>query len=347
MTIKDWKTVSWKSPSNIAIVKYWGKHGNQLPNNPSLSITLSNCYTQTTVKYKTEESLSVKFSFDGKENVAFAQRIEKFLLSMLPEMPFLSNIHLEINSSNSFPHSAGIASSASSMSALALCLCNMEETITGEKRQEGAFFQRASAVARLASGSASRSVYGGYVEWGKHFKLSETSDLYATPQKEIHPVFESWYDAVLIVHKGKKNFSSTKGHTLMAQNPYSEIRYKQANENLEKLVRILKTGDVDAFIELCEMEALTLHAMMMTSGIGYFEMKPNSLRIMELVREFREETGVKLAFTLDAGPNVHLLYPSKSREKMLPFIENSLKPLCEEGMWIDDWMGTGPEKLNP
>lgn len=343
--LKDWNTVSWKSPSNIAIVKYWGKHGKQLPNNPSLSLTLSNCYSTTSIRFKSSKQLQISFVFEGNQNGAFEDRIKNFIQSILPDMPCLSTLQLDIASNNSFPHSAGIASSASSMSGLALCLCNIEEVVTGNRLDKSDFFRKASTLARLASGSASRSVYSGFAQWGKHTDVKIASDEYSTEVSEVHPAFKNWYDSVLIVHKGKKNFSSTKGHTLMAENPYSAIRYKQANEHLGKLVGILKSGNVDAFIKLCEIEALTLHAMMMTSGTGYFEMKPNSLIIMELLREFRDETGVKLAFTLDAGPNIHLLYPPESRDKVLPFIKNNLLPYCQDKTWIDDCAGSGPQKM--
>lgn len=345
MILNEWNTVSWRSPSNIAIVKYWGKHGNQLPNNPSLSLTLSNCYSTTSIRFKSSKKLEISFVFEGNRNEAFEERIERFIRSILPDMPFLSTLKLDIASNNSFPHSAGIASSASSMSALALCLTSIEEVVTGVKLEKSTFLQKASTLARLASGSAARSVYGGFSQWGKHQKVYVASDEYSTPVAEVHAAFNNWFDSVLIVHKGKKNFSSTKGHTLMADNPYSEIRYKQANEHLGKLVDILESGDVDAFINLCEIEALTLHAMMMTSGPGYFEMKPNSLKIMELIREFRAQTGVKIAFTLDAGPNIHLLYPPESRNEVLPFIKKRLLPFCQEMAWIDDCAGHGPEKL--
>ena len=106
-----------RSPSNIAIVKYWGKHGNQLPNNPSISFTLSNCFTETKVTYK-ENHLGITtmdFYFEGKENPAFKSKIEKFLNANEQYFTFLKGLDLKIESYNSFPHSSGIASSASSM----------------------------------------------------------------------------------------------------------------------------------------------------------------------------------------------------------------------------------------
>ena len=118
--------IIWRSPSNIALIKYWGKYGNQLPRNASISFTLDAAHTETTLEYgpkmTEKKGISVDFLFNGISNKSFAERIEKFLHQLLPIFPFLSQIELTIFSSNSFPHSAGIASSASAMSALALCL---------------------------------------------------------------------------------------------------------------------------------------------------------------------------------------------------------------------------------
>ena len=144
---KSTGNVAWKSPSNLAIVKYWAKHGNQLPRNPSLSITLSEAVTNTAISFDIEKgrsSMEVDFLFEGKENIAFKTRIEKFLNSISNYLPFLTHSRLEINSENSFPHSSGIASSASSMSALALCLCDIENQLKGSIVDSSFFNKKAS-----------------------------------------------------------------------------------------------------------------------------------------------------------------------------------------------------------
>ncbi len=338
------KKAGWRSPSNIAIVKYWGKHGNQLPNNASLSMTLDSCYSETYVTWIERDEPELEFTFEGEPNPKFEARIQKFLNSINENYPFLKKGLLKIESFNSFPHSAGIASSASAMSALALCIVSLKDELSGNAQDEAAFLKEASVLARLASGSASRSVYGGWAAWGKHDAILASSNEYAVPVY-AHENFKNWYDAVLIVHSGLKNFSSTIGHGMMSQNPYSEMRYANAVLELADLSKAMQKGDVEAFIKICEREALTLHAMMMTSGDGYFEMKPASLAIMHEVRRFRNETGLPVAFTLDAGPNVHLLYPEAIRAQVLPWIKESLQPLCEQGKWLDDKIGNGPQKL--
>lgn len=344
--MSEFKKVGWRSPSNIAIVKYWGKHGVQLPNNASLSMSLSACYSETSIRYRQNECMKVSFKFDGKTNLKFEVRIQNILKELCAQFPFLEKLEMEIDSFNSFPHSAGIASSASSMSALALCLCSISEDLEDSRRSKTEFFTLASEIARLASGSASRSVYGGYSMWGTHPDFSDASDRYAIPVPNIHPEFENWYDAVLIVHAGIKNFSSTKGHQLMANNPYSELRYQNAKVQLSLLLKALQAGDVDAFVKITEQEALTLHAMMMTSGDGYFEMRPQSLEIMQRVRQFRNETGLPVAFTLDAGPNVHILYAESARDQVKNWIEKELILFCENRKWVDDKIGFGPVKLD-
>lgn len=136
-----------RSPSNIAIVKYWGKHGKQLPNNPSISFTLTNCYTETKLSYLKHENdgIEMDFFFEGKENQAFKAKIEKFLLENKEHFGFLNGLKLNIESSNSFPHSSGIASSASSMSALILCLLSIKY------KDDDINLQEASFLSRLAS----------------------------------------------------------------------------------------------------------------------------------------------------------------------------------------------------
>ena len=126
--MKGLSKVSATSPSNIAIVKYWGKHGNQLPNNPSISFTLSRCHTETHITFKENatDKYSMQFLFEGKESPKFQEKIEKYLVENQQYFGFLKGLDLKVESSNSFPHSSGIASSAASMSALVLCLLQIE-----------------------------------------------------------------------------------------------------------------------------------------------------------------------------------------------------------------------------
>lgn len=340
---------AWRAPSNIALVKYWGKYGNQLPKNASISFTLNNAFTETSVKYiaKTElnKKIDLKFFFEGKENPKFADKIQKFLESIIVHFPYLPYFDLEINSSNSFPHSTGIASSASSMAALALCLTEIENALDGGLLPRD-FFEKASMIARLGSGSACRSIYPYLAVWGKHTAIQFSSNEHAIPYSDaVHPIFKTFKDAILIVSSEEKSVSSRAGHALMENNPFAESRYQQATENLADLIIALKDGNIVKFGEIVENEALTLHALMMCSSPSYMLMLPNTLKIIDLIKTYRTKKDVPLYYTLDAGPNVHLLYPEENATEVETFIKETLLQHCENGKVIYDEVGKGAIKI--
>lgn len=339
--------ITWRSPSNIAFIKYWGKHGNQLPKNASLSMTLNHAFTTTSLIYSSSDSgLKVTYLFEGQRNEEFEDKVVKFLKSVQEELPFLANYELYFESENSFPHSTGIASSASSMSALALCLISMEEELSGNKRSKADFLHRASYFARLASGSACRSVYGNFALWGEEDQASGSSNEFAVPYSlPVHEKFQKMGDLVLLVSSERKSVSSTLGHHLMTVHPFAEARYQQAESNLQALMVAMQVGDFDSFSCIVESEAMTLHALLMTSSEEGLLMKPNTIAIIDEIRSFRIDSGLQICFTLDAGPNVHLLYPLSEREKVLDFVTFRLQRFCENGQWIDDQIGKGPITL--
>ncbi len=248
------KKVGWRSPSNIALIKYWGKRGIQLPQNPSLSFALSKSYTETTILYnfKSEKGISIDFTFEGNKNEVFEKRIKSYLNSLLDFLPFLNYLHLKIESENSFPHSSGIASSASAMSALALCLVSIEKELIGTFKEESSFFEKASFLARLGSGSAARSVYGGYSVWGKHSDIPDSNDEIAIPLGiDVHQKFQNLHNAILITSSASKKVSSSMGHKLMEGNVYAKARYEQARSNMSLMVDALQTGDEERFYQNC------------------------------------------------------------------------------------------------
>jgi diphosphomevalonate decarboxylase len=340
--------VTWSSPSNIALVKYWGKKKDQIPENPSISFTLNNCITTTTITYSkkdNQEFFSFDVYLDGNIKDDFKPKIELFFKRIEVYVPFLRDYHFIIETSNTFPHSSGIASSASGMSALALCLMSIKKKLNPEMPNDY-FQQKASFLARLGSGSACRSIEGSLVVWGNHKDIDGSSDLYGIKYPyEVHENFKNYQDTILLVDKGEKQVSSTVGHNLMHNHPFAAQRFAQASENLTKLIQIFKSGDVYAFIEMIESEALTLHAMMMTSLPYFILMKPNTLEIINKIWEFRKDTGLPISFTLDAGANVHVLYPEKDAKPILEFIKNELVAYCQNGHYICDKIGFGAKQL--
>ena len=347
--LKENGEITWRAPSNIALVKYWGKKEHQIPANPSISFTLDACATITKIAYtklkEASEDVSFDLFFEGQPKPDFKPKIHAFFSSVERYLPFLKTYHFKIETSNSFPHSSGIASSASSMAALALCLMDMERQLQPEITLD--FFNRkASFLARLGSGSACRSIEGNLVQWGNHELIEGSSDLYGIPYPaEVHPVFSNFHDTILLVDKGQKQVSSTVGHKLMHDHPYAQRRFEQAHDNLAKLQPIFSSGNLNEFIKVVESEALTLHAMMMTSMPYFVLMKPNTLEIINKIWAFRKISKTHLCFTLDAGANVHVLYPENEKEKVYQFIKDELVVYCENGQYICDRIGFGAKKM--
>lgn len=336
--------VAWESPSNIALIKYWGKHGDQLPDNASLSLTLKKSLSRVDMEFqkKSGSDLSFEFSFEGQKNKAFEERISHYLNKVKLYFPFLQGLNLSIQSRNTFPHSAGIASSASFMSAMALVLCSLEKF--GHSNYGVDFFRKASFMARLGSGSASRSVYSKMAGWGEHPRLPESTDEYAISMEEFMPPdLKNLRDAVIIVDSGPKKVSSSQGHKLMNGHFFAQNRIQQASANFARLMDALVSDNWSVIAEVIENEALSLHAMMLSSIPGYTLLKQQTLDIIEEIRDFRTQNNVSMAFTLDAGPNIHLLYKEIDKKQVEMFIQQKLTPLAEDQRIIYDEMGSGPE----
>lgn len=333
------QTVSESCPSNIALIKYWGKYDQQMPANPSISYTLNHCKTNTTMEFLAEEPFSVQTYLSGNEEVKFAEKIEKYFKNIEQYLPWILKGKYIIQTENTFPHSSGIASSASGFGAIAKCLMKLDEAFSKNITAEESL-RKASFLARLGSGSACRSLYNGLVVWGETDEVSGSSDLFAVqyPNSEIHEIFKDFNDWVLLIHEGQKSVSSTVGHGLMKTNVYAERRFQEARENFVPMKEILKSGDMERFITLVEHEALTLHAMMM-SDPAFILMKTGTLEVINKIWDFRRETGLPLFFTLDAGANVHVLFPNNGSEQIIKtFIETELLQHTQKNGVVKDIM---------
>jgi diphosphomevalonate decarboxylase len=339
----------WTAPSNIALVKYWGKKANQIPANPSVSFTLNNCKTITDItfiKIKNNGNFSFDLLFEGQPKEDFKPKIQKFLERIEIYLPFLKEYHFTINTQNTFPHSSGIASSASGMAALAMNFMSLEKALNPEM-SEDYFYQKASFLARLGSGSACRSTKGSVVVWGNHKNIKGSSDFFGIEfPYQIHENFQNYQDTILLVDKGEKQVSSTVGHDLMHNHPFAERRFAQAHENLDRLIPVFESGNLEEFIKIVESEALTLHAMMMASMPYFILMKPNTLEIINAIWQFRNETRIPVCFTLDAGANVHVLYPESLKIKVLDFIKSKLVGFCQNSQYICDQIGFGASSID-
>jgi len=334
----------WQSPANIALVKYWGKRPGQIPLTPSLSMTLSTCVTRTRVNALRKDDSQPVLHINHQTDHPYLPKMQALLTWLSVRIPVLSHYRYQVITENSFPTAAGVASSASGLSAFALCLMQVARKALQKNVSQEDFFRDASYVSRMGSGSACRSVYGGWTVWGATPSVMESSDKYARSIDHlIHPLFRSLRDTILIVSGKQKTISSSHGHQTMVCHPYAENRMIQASGHFEMVLEAMAEGDFTRTGLLAENEALSLHALLMTTQEGILLMEPGTLEIIKLIRKARKE-GLPVYFTMDAGPNVHLLHPEEASEAVHDFCIRKLIPCCEDGMMIEDRCGTGPRE---
>lgn len=300
-------------PSNIALVKYRGKKPNQqqIPQNPSVSLSLTHCRTHMTLKATKKEKKSdpfhVNLIFEWQENHRFWDKISRYLTSLQSELPFLINYNIEIESHNTFPHSSGIASSASAFATIADLLFQRKNSFSSKERAGVRWVEYMSDLARRGSWSASRSIYPWLVtRWVE-------SNIYASPvsPSHIHESLATIYDTVAIVSQKEKLTSSRAGHTLMETNPYASVRYDQARHHTSLILQSMKVWDRSSRGHIVEQEALELHAMMFISNPHTILRQPETLRLIHLIRDYRDQTWKHVYYTIDAGCNVHILSQNK------------------------------------
>jgi len=283
------------SHPNIAFIKYWGNRDNALriPSNGSISMNLASLETRTTVEISSE-LLSDSLTLNGHRESGIALERVKAFLDHLRDMNG-KTIYAHVKSENNFPSSAGIASSASAFAALAAAGSRAFGMDLSEKEL--------SILARRGSGSASRSIPGGFVEW--HAGRTNARSYAET----IAPV-EHWelWDCVVVITDLPKKTGSTEGHQVAATSPFQTARVKDAPRRLDICRRAILEKDFEALAEIIEIDSDMMHAVMMTSNPPLRYWSPKSLELMLEVTQWRKN-GIPAAYTLDAGPNVHVICP--------------------------------------
>ncbi len=291
------------APSNIALIKYWGKAdtAEQWPASDSLSMTLSHCSTKTTASTSHHDS----FQFNGEvlentdprarkplEHVAFLKR----------ELGYLGGIH--VSTSNSFPDGCGIASSASGFAALslsvtALCLgCSSFE----ELNEKGYDIEKISHLARMGSGSAGRSIFGGFVLWQKKDRPID--------QRITCEFAADWWelaDTVVICNRDQKSVSSSKAHKAAFSSPLFSARLAGINEKMKRARTAIEKRDLWELGPLIEEEALEMHSVIMTASEPVQYLDERSFQVICWLRKWRQENAAAAFFTIDAGPNIHII----------------------------------------
>lgn len=325
--------VTVSSPANIAFLKYWGTREPRqvLPYHPSISMTLETCRSFTTAHALPAEALP-----EG-DQIYLASGEDGALTPAEGDFRAKARAHLDvirqatgraerfrIATRNSFPSAAGMASSASGFSALALAT-------TRALGLEVSTDELSVLARRSGSGSAARSVVGGFVEWP-----SEPGDP-ASPARQIADASWQLADVVAVLETGPKEISSREGHRRAPTSPYFERRLELVPDRLATIRRAIETRDLDLLGPVLEAEAIDLHAIAMTSEPPIFYWSPGSVEVLGAVRALRQD-GIAAWSTMDAGANVHVLCPRDLEEA----VARRLGEIPAVVRVIRDHVGDGP-----
>jgi diphosphomevalonate decarboxylase len=282
-----------RANSNIAFIKYWGNRDEtlRLPENPSFSMNLDGVFTRTSVQW--DETLEGDcLILNGREDNGDALKRVSQHLDILRRSAGIEG-YACVESVNNFPMGAGIASSASSFAALTVAAAAAAGLNLSEREL--------TTLARLGSGSAARSIPSGYVIWhtGETHEESFAESIAAPDYWEL-------VDVIAIVSEEHKAVGSKQGHTSARTSDLQAARVQGAFERFEICQRALLERDFTTFAEVVERDSNLMHAVMMTSRPPLFYWLPATLAVMEQVRRWRTD-GLKVCYTLDAGPNVHCI----------------------------------------
>lgn len=298
------KQSKWvRAHTNIAFIKYWGKEDETLilPKNNSLSLTLDAFYTDTQVCFDKKLNKDILF-IDGEEQDKKALKKAQVILDLVRKE---AGIHefARIDSKNHVPTAAGLASSASGLAALAGA-ASLAAGLNLTKEE-------LSRLARRGSGSASRSIYGGFAEWQKG---SSDIDSFAIPIDEA-----DWDIGMIfiIVDDGRKEVSSTEGmRRVVETSPYYDGWVSSTKEDLIDMKSAIKKQDIVKVGEIAERSALKMHALNLSANPPFNYWSPESIEAMRMVSELRKQ-GYPVYLTMDAGPNVKLICKASQMEELM------------------------------
>jgi diphosphomevalonate decarboxylase len=287
---------------NIAFIKYWGNQDQKLriPSNGSISMTLSALETETSVSfYPTLEDDKFILNQEVQSGPSFL-RVSSHLDVIRKKAGF--SLNAEVISQSNFPFGAGIASSASGFAALTVAAAKAAKLNLNPTEL--------SRIARLGSGSACRSIFGGYVEWEAG---TENGDSYATQIADQD--YWELSDLIVIVEKTHKEVGSTSGHKLADTSPLQKSRVQDAARRLEICRKAILERDFPSLSSIIEEDSNMMHAVMMTSNPQLIYWRPETISIMKAVQEWRH-AGMEVCFTIDAGPNVHCICTPPYRDEL-------------------------------
>lgn len=287
---------------NIAFIKYWGNvnHNLRLPANGSISMNLNNLVTQTSIIKKKASSYDSLMINGIEQSGTSLVRIQSYLSEV--RQRYGRSERLRVVSENNFPTSAGIASSASAFAALAVAINAIYELNLNQ--------DKLSALARLGSGSASRSIPPGFCEWVMGNSHADSFARSFAPTSH----WELW-DCIILVKSDPKEIGSTKGHHIAPTSPFQDSRIAGADERLLICRQAILNRDFEKLADIIELDSNMMHSVMMTSKPSIMYWRGPSVFIMHEVRTLRA-SGIQAAFTLDAGSNVHVICENEDHHKI-------------------------------
>ncbi|MFC2043209.1 diphosphomevalonate decarboxylase [Chloroflexota bacterium] len=281
------------SHPNIALIKYWGNQDDKLriPANGSISMNLNSLYTRTEVWFDPQLEHDELF-LEGHQISGTAQKRVRALLDRVRDMAGFA-LHARIYSHNNFPAGTGIASSASAFAALTVAACCAAGLELSQRDL--------SRLARTGSGSACRSIPGGFVEWQAGYDDVTSYAFTIAPASHWDLV-----DCIAIVSQEPKHTSSEDGHALAGSSTLQTTRLADTPGRLDICRQAIQKRDFDALAEVVELDSNLMHAVIMTSNPPLLYWQPATLAVMHAVKEIRNQ-GTAVCYTIDAGPNVHVI----------------------------------------
>ena len=270
-------------------------------------MNLNGLFTQTTVSFQPSLPFD-ELIINGHEVTGKGLDRVSFILDIIRGMANVTD-RAEVMTDNNFPSGAGIASSASAFAALALAGSKAAGLNLSEPEL--------SRLARRGSGSASRSIPSGFVEWQAG---RSDEDSYAFSIAE--PDHWNLVDCIAIVSSSHKKTGSTEGHSIAPTSPLQPARVADAPRRLEICRKAILEKDFDSFASIVELDSDMMHSVMMTSTPALHYWKPASLSVMEAIRQWRSD-GLSVCYTVDAGPNVHVICPEEDAH----IVDNQLREI--------------------
>ena len=309
MKSPEFKPISAVAHPNIAFIKYWGNRDQtlRLPCNSSLSMNLSGLETRTTVRFDPALKQDILVLSGQTVNGQALDRVSRFLDHI--RSLAAKNTYAHVESESNFPSGAGIASSASAFAALALAASHAIGLDLNEKEL--------SRLARRGSGSASRSIPGGFVEWQAGTSDADSFAFSIAPANHWDLV-----DLVCVLDSAHKTVGSTGGHALADSSPLQPIRLAHVRERIDQCRKAILERDFESFAQVVDEDSNLMHAVMRTSTPPLHYWLPETEIVLWNVLNWRKE-GIPACSTVDAGPNVHVLVLSEYASE----IENRLAEL--------------------